>query len=292
MIDMYRYLAKIRLPTVRGRSIDEYLPWVLSLPFVALFLLFLGIPVYRLIELSLQSSTVFGNYVTVFAVRRYRNALLMSFGIAFLVTAISIILGLFMAYFLARREFAGKRVVIAIISFPISFPGILIAWAMIVLLGRSGVLSQLLAFLSGESASTFAIAFSFWGLVAGYTYFTLPRVTMAMVSSIEKVNPSIEEAAQSLGASRLQTFRHVTLPVIAPAIASAVTLAFSVCMAAFGTALLLASGVIDILPLMIFNVVMGQQNYELGAAMGIVLTIITVGVIYGYRRKFGGSVYE
>ncbi|THE64715.1 ABC transporter permease subunit [Salinadaptatus halalkaliphilus] len=292
MIDMYRYLAKIRLPTVRGRSIDGYLPWLLSLPFVALFLLFLGVPVYRLVELSVQSSTVFGNYVTVFAVGRYRNALLMSFGIAFLVTGISIILGLFMAYFLARREFAGKRVVIAIISFPISFPGILIAWAMIVLLGRSGVLSQLLAFLSGESASTFAIAFSFWGLVAGYTYFTLPRVTMAMVSSIEKVNPSIEEAAQSLGASRLQTFRHVTLPVIAPAIASAVTLAFSVCMAAFGTALLLASGVIDILPLMIFNVVMGQQNYELGAAMGIVLTIITVGVIYGYRRKFGGSVYE
>ncbi|RQG92999.1 ABC transporter permease subunit [Natrarchaeobius halalkaliphilus] len=277
--------------TVRGKRVDDLLPWILSVPFALLFVLFLGIPLYRLFELSFQSETFLGHYVNIFAVGRYRNALFMSFAISILVTAVSIVLGLFMAYFLARREFTGKRLVVAIISFPISFPGVLVAWAMIVVLGRTGVLPQFLAFLSGESASTFAIVFSFWGLVAGYTYFTLPRVTMSMVSSIEKVDQNIEEAARSLGASRLQTFRHVTLPVIAPAIASAVTLAFSVCMAAFGTALLIASGVVDILPLMIFNVIMGQQDYAAGAAMAVVLTIITVSVIYGYRRKFGGSVY-
>lgn len=247
---------------------------------------------YRLAELSFQSDRLLGNYRTIIEVARYRNALLMSLAISILVTGISIVLGLFMSYFIARREFFGKKLVVAIISFPISFPGVLIAWAMIVVLGRSGVLPQLIAFMSGESASTFAIAFSFWGLTAGYVYFTLPRVTMSMVSSMEKVDRSIEEAARSLGASRVKTFRHVTLPVIAPAIASAVTLAFSVCMAAFGTALLLASGVVDILPLMIFNVILGQQNYALGAAMAIVLTTFTVGAIYLYRRTFGGSVYD
>lgn len=274
------------------KSVDNALPWLLSLPIVVLFLLFLGIPMYRLFELSFQSERLLGHYRNIFEVARYRNALFMSIGISVLVTGISIILGLFMAYFIARREFTGKKVVVAIISFPISFPGVLIAWAMIVVLGRSGVLPQLIAFMSGEGASAYAIAFSFWGLTAGYTYFTLPRVTMSMVSSIEKVDPNIEEAARSLGASRLQTFRHITLPVIAPAIASAVTLAFSVCMAAFGTALLLASGVVDILPLMIFNVIMGQHNYAAGAAMAIVLTTFTVGVIYLYRRRYGRSVYE
>ena len=277
--------------SIRGYRLDDALPWLLSLPFVALFVLFLGLPMYRLLELSLQSETFLGHYVNIFAVARYRNALFMSFAISILVTGISIILGLFMAYFIAKREFTGKRLVVAIISFPISFPGVLVAWAMIVLLGRAGLLPQLLAFLTGEGASTYAIVFSFWGLTAGYTYFTLPRVTMSMVSSIEKIDQNVEEAARSLGASRLQTFRHVTLPVIAPAIASAVTLAFSVCMAALGTALLIASAVVDILPLMIFNVIMGQQDYAAGAAMAVVLTIITVSVIYGYRRKFGGSVY-
>lgn len=275
-----------------NKRLDDSLPWLLSLPLVIIFFLFLGIPMYRLFELSFQSERLLGHYRNIFEVARYRNALLMSIGISTLVTGISIVLGLFMAYFIGRREFVGKRIVVAIISFPISFPGVLIAWAMIVVLGRSGVLPQLIAWLSGESASTFAIAFSFWGLTAGYTYFTLPRVTMSMVSSIEKVDQNVEEAARSLGASRIQTFRHVTLPIIAPAIASAVTLAFSVCMAAFGTALLLASGVVDILPLMIFNIIMGQHDYAAGAAMAVVLTIITVGVIYLYRRQFGRSVYE
>lgn len=278
-------------PVVRGHHLDEWLPIPLSFPVAALFALFLGLPLYRLVELSLESETFLGHYWNVFAVPRYRNALLMSIGISALVTGISIVLGLFMAHFLARREFAGKRVVTSIVSFPISFPGVLIAWSMIVVLGRTGVLPQLIAWLSGESASTFAIAFSFWGLVAGYTYFTLPRVTMSMVSSIENVDATVEEAAYSLGASRLQTFRYVTLPVIAPAIASAVALAFSVCMAAFGTALLLASGVVDILPLMIYNLILGQQNYAGGAAMAVILTAITVGIIYLYRRCFGGSVY-
>lgn len=280
-----------RTPVARLRRLDNWLPIPLSLPVAALFVLFLGLPLYRLIELSLQSETLLGHYVDIFAVARYRNALLMSLAISALVTTLSIVLGLFMAYFIGRREFVGKRLVVSIISFPISFPGVLIAWAMIVVLGRTGVLPQLVAWLSGESASTFAIAFSFWGLTAGYMYFTLPRVTMSMVSSIEKVDPRLEEAAYSLGASRLQTFRHVTLPVIAPAIASAVTLAFSVCMAAFGTALLLASGVVDILPLMIFNLILGQQNYGGGAAMAVVLTAITVGIIYLYRRRYGGSIY-
>ena len=278
-------------PRQRLRRAEAWLPIPLSLPALLLFVLFLGLPLYRLLELSLQSATPFGHYIDIFAVPRYRNALAMSLGISVLVTMISICLGLFMAYFIARRSFPGKRLVVAIISFPISFPGVLVAWAMIVVLGRTGLLAQLGAWLSGESASTFAIAFSFWGLIAGYTYFTLPRVTMSLVSSVEKVDRAIEEAAHSLGASRLQTFRHVTWPVIAPAVASAVTLSFSVCMAAFGTALLLASGVVDILPLMIFNQILGQRDYASGAAMAVVLTTLTVGVIYLYRRRFGGSVY-
>lgn len=278
-------------PRRRLQRAEAWLPIPLSLPAALLFVLFLGLPLFRLFELSLQSDAFLGNYVDIFAVPRYRNALAMSLVISVLVTTISVGLGLFMAYFIARRSFPGKRLVVAIISFPISFPGVLVAWAMIVVLGRTGVLAQLGAWLSGESASTFAIAFSFWGLIVGYTYFTLPRVTMSLVSSVEKVDHAIEEAAHSLGASRFQTFRHVTFPVIAPAVASAVTLSFSVCMAAFGTALLLASGVVDILPLMIFNQILGQRDYASGAAMAVVLTTITVGVIYLYRRRFGGSVY-
>lgn len=197
-----------------------------------------------------------------------------------------------MAYFIGRREFPGKRAIVAIISFPISLPGILVAWAVIVMIGRTGVLSQLLGAITGSDPSSYSSAFGIVGLLIGYVYFTLPRATMALVSSVEKLDQNLEEAARSLGASKLETFRYVTLPAIASGIGSAVVLSFSVCMAAFGTALLLASGEVNILPLKIYSVVLGTYEYGVAAAMGIVLTVITVGVIYGYSQFFGGNIYE
>ena len=276
---------------VRSEFIDS-LPWVMSLPVVLLYVLFLGIPLLLLVSLSVSGSNPLSNYTVVFTNPSYLEALLLSVGISTVTTAVSVGLGLFMAYFIGRREFPGKRLIVAIISFPISLPGILVAWAVIVMIGRTGVISQFLATLSGADPSVYSNAFGIIGLLIGYIYFTLPRATMALVSSVEKLDSTIEEASRSLGASKLETFRYVTLPAIAPGIGSAVVLSFSVCMAAFGTALLLASGEVNILPLKIYSVVLGTYDYGVGSALGIVLTVITVGVIYGYSQLTGGAIYE
>ena len=272
--------------------IEKSIPWLLSIPVALLYLLFLGVPLIVLLGLSLSGSHPFANYVEVFANPSYRGALLISLGISVLITVLSVILGLFMAYFIGRREFPGKRLIVAIISFPISLPGILVAWAVIVLIGRTGIVSILLGALTGKDPSVYSSSFGIIGLLIGYTYFTLPRTTMALVSSVENLDSNLEEVARSLGASKLETLRYVTLPAIAPGIGSAVVLAFSVCMAAFGTALLLASGKVDILPLKIYSVILGTYDYSAGSALAIVLTIITVCVIYGYSQLFGGRVYE
>lgn len=278
--------------TLHRSEIEQSLPWLLSFPVAILYTLFLGIPLLLLISLSTGGATPISNFILVFTNPSYREAIGLSLGISVFVTAISVVLGLFMAYFIGRREFPGKRAIVAIISFPISLPGILVAWAVIVMIGRTGVLSQLLGAITGSDPSSYSSAFGIVGLLIGYVYFTLPRATMALVSSVEKLDQNLEEAARSLGASKLETFRYVTLPAIAPGIGSAVVLSFSVCMAAFGTALLLASGEVNILPLKIYSVVLGTYEYGVAAAMGIVLTVITVGVIYGYSQFFGGNIYE
>lgn len=278
--------------TLNRSKIEQSLPWLLSLPVGVLYILFLGIPLLLLVSLSTGGVTPVSNFIQVFINPSYREGLILSLGISVFVTAISLILGLFMAYFIGRREFPGKQTIVAIISFPISLPGILVAWAVIVMIGRTGVVSQVLSSITGSDPSSYSSAFGIVGLVIGYIYFTLPRTTMALVSSVEELDPNLEEAARSLGASKVETFRHVTLPAIAPGIGSAVVLSFSVCMAAFGTALLLASGEVNILPLKIYSVVLGTYEYGVAAALGIVLTVITVGVIYGYSQLFGGNVYE
>mgnify|MGYP000141506567 FL=1 len=274
------------------RKIEETLPWLLSIPIAGLYALFLGLPLALLFLISMPAEEPLANYVAVFANPDYRNSLLLSLGISVFVTIVSVILALFMAYFIGRRDFPGKRLIVAIISFPVSLPGILVAWAIIVMLGRSGIITQLLVFLFGGSAAQYSNAFGIIGLLVGYTYFTLPRATMSLISSFENLNSDLEEAARSLGASKLSTFRHVILPEIAPGIGSAVVLSFSVCMAAFGTALLLASGEVPILPLKIYSVVLGTYDYAAASALAVVLTIITVGIIYGYTYFFGGEVYE
>ena len=277
---------------LRPSDIEKAVPWLLSTPVALLYILFLGLPLAVLFGLSVPVSNPTSNYVAVFVNPSYRQALFLSLGISILITAVSVTLGLFMAYFIGRREFPGKRLIVAIISFPISLPGILVAWAVIVLIGRTGIISQALAAVTGNDPSAYSSAFGIVGLLLGYTYFTLPRTTMALVSSIENFDENLEEAARSLGASKLETFRYVTLPTIAPGIGSAVVLAFSVCMAAFGTALLLASGEVNILPLKIYSVILGTYDYGAGSALAIVLTVITVGVIYGYSQLFGGNIYE
>lgn len=274
------------------QKIDERLPWLLSVPVSALYALFLALPLALLCLISIPAEDPLANYVAVFADPGYRYSLLWSVAISVFVTVVSVTLALFMAYFIGRREFPGKRAIVAIISFPVSLPGILVAWAVIVMIGRSGTVTQLLTAVLGGEAAGYSSAFGLVGLLVGYTYFTLPRATMSLISSFENLDSNREEAARSLGASKLATFRHVTLPEIAPGIGSAVVLSFSVCMAAFGTALLLASGEVPILPLKIYSIVLGLYDYAAASALAVVLTVITVGVIYGYTYFFGGTVYE
>lgn len=274
------------------RKIDEALPWLLSFPLSVLYAFFLGLPLAMLFLISVPVEDPLANYVAVFADPGHRNSLLLSLGISVFVTVVSVILALFMAYFIGRRDFPGKRLIVAIISFPVSLPGILVAWAIIMMIGRSGVVTQLLTVILGGEPAGYSSAFGIVGLLIGYTYFTLPRATMSLISSFENFDSDLEEAARSLGASKLATFRHVILPEIAPGIGSAVVLSFSVCMAAFGTALLLASGEVPILPLRIYSIILGLYDYAAASALAVILTIITVGVIYGYTYCFGGEVYD
>jgi len=278
--------------TLSTAKFEEVLPWLLSAPLAALYVLFLGFPLALLFFISVPVEAPLRNYVAVFANPDYRYSLLLSLGISVFVTIISVTLALFMAYFIGRRNFLGKRLIVATISFPVSLPGILVAWAVIVLIGRSGIITQLLVAILGGDAGGYSNAFGVVGLLIGYTYFTLPRAIMSLISSFENLNSELEEAARSLGASKLSTFRHVILPEIAPGIGSAVVLSFSVCMAAFGTALLLVSGEVPILPLKIYSVVLGTYDYAVASALAVVLTILTVGIIYGYAYLFGGDVYE
>jgi putative spermidine/putrescine transport system permease protein len=163
-------------------------------------------------------------------------------------TVASVALGIALAHGLEKYDLPRKDLLVTLISFPISLPGIVAAFMMIVLFGQTGFLTNFFAVLTGAepidiqltgqpSGTTLAIL----GLFFGYLYSMIPRATLLLRGTYAEVNTDAEEAARALGATPLQTFRYVTLPQIRPGIVGALILTFRTALAIFGTVLVLKS---------------------------------------------------
>lgn len=163
-------------------------------------------------------------------------------------TVASVMLGIAIAHALEKYDLPRKDLLVTLISFPISLPGIVAAFMIIVLFGQTGLLTNAFAVLTGAepvdlqltgqpSGTTLAIV----GLFFGYIYSMIPRATLLLRGTYAEVNTDAEEAARALGATPVQTFRHVTLPQIRPGIVGALILTFRTALAIFGTVLVLKS---------------------------------------------------
>lgn len=163
-------------------------------------------------------------------------------------TVTSVVLGIACAHGLEKYDFPRKGLLVTLISFPISLPGIVAAFMMIVLFGRTGLVTTFLGVLSGVDPITLQLtgqpsgtALAILGLFFGYLYSMIPRATLLLRGTYAEVNTDAEEAARALGATPAQTFWHVTLPQIRPGIVGALILTFRTALAIFGTVLVLKS---------------------------------------------------
>lgn len=190
---------------------------------------------------------------------------------ATLTTISSVIIALVVAHSLQKYSLPYKNLLVAIVSFPISLPGIVVAFMIIILLGRSGVLTNAVAFFTGGNPITMATATGVFGLYLGYLFSLIPRSTMVMRATYAEVNQKAEEAARALGAGPLRTFYYVTLPEVRPGIVAAFILTFRTALAIFGTVLVLKSLVVVTLRL----------DQELGSAGGFDIQVASaIGLLY------------
>jgi putative spermidine/putrescine transport system permease protein len=168
-------------------------------------------------------------------------------------TVASVALGVVIAHALEKYDLPGEGLLVTLISFPISLPGIVAAFMMIVWFGKTGLLTNFFVWLGGEATVLPRIAandikltgqpsgttIAIFGLFLGYLYSMVPRATFLLRGTYAEVNTDAEEAARALGATPWQTFRYVTLPQIRPGLVGAVILTFRTALAIFGTVLVL-----------------------------------------------------
>ena len=127
------------------------------------------------------------------------------------------------------------------------------------------------------------------GLFMGYVYFSIPRVILTVMAAAEKLDPKLEEAARSLGASTFAVTRDVILPGLVPAFVSAGAICFATAVGAFGTAFTLAAR-IDVLPMVIYTEFTLSANIATAAALSFVLGLATWAVLALARQAAGSTV--
>lgn len=238
-------------------------------PAIAFFATFWLLPVVRLFALPAEKGC--DTYFAVLTNSRYLQSLLNTLGLSLSVTFVTLILGGLVGITLARLRFTGKQLLLSLLTLPLSFPGVIIGFFIILLGGRQGLVADVTEWL-GLGRTTFAYGLT--GLFLGYLYFSLPRAIATYTAAASAMDAQLEEAARSLGASRWQVAKDVWIPELAPTTLACGAIVFATSMGAFGTAFTLASK-FEVLPITIYNEFTNYANFGLAASLSIVLGLIT-----------------
>jgi putative spermidine/putrescine transport system permease protein len=258
--------------------------WLCLLPLAVVVLAFFILPMVRLMIVGGSGPQGLAAYAAILTEPRYRATLINTVVLATATTIASLFIATVAGLFLQRTRFPGRSVLVAMLTFPLAFPGVVVGFMIILLAGRQGLIGELTLPVLGEKL---VFAYTIQGLFLGYLYFSIPRVILTIMAAVEKLDPSLEEAARALGAGPWAVHRDVILPALGPAFVASGAIAFATAMGAFGTAFTLATN-IDVLPMLIYTEFTLSANIAISAALSVGLGLVAWAVL-ALARSFGGN---
>ena len=228
--------------------------------------------------LVFKSSTLgFSQFWDVATGARALAAYRVTFGASLLAALINAVFGLIVAWILVRYSFPGKRLVGSLVDLPFALPTAVAGITLATLYAGNGWIGRHLEPLGLK------VAFTPLGIVVALTFISLPFVVRTLQPVIEDIEPEIEEAAATLGASRWQTFSRVLMPAIFPALLTGFTLAFSRAIGEYGSVIFIAGNmplISEITPLLIISKL--EQYDVVGAtALACVMLVISFVMLLG-----------
>lgn len=254
------------------------------LPLAVLVIAFFLLPMARLVIVGGSGELGLSAYAAILLEPRYRATLINTVVLAVATTATTLVISTIVGLFLQRQRFRGRSVLLALLTFPLAFPGVVVGFMIILLAGRQGLIGEITTFLFGQK---WVFAYSIQGLFLGYLYFSIPRVILTIMAAVEKLDPNLEEAARALGAGPWAVHRDVILPALGPAFVASGAIAFATAMGAFGTAFTLATN-IDVLPMLIYTEFTLSANIAIAAALSVGLGLVAWAVL-ALARSFSGA---
>ena len=209
-------------------------------------------------------------------------ALRLSLESATAATAVSLVLGVPLAWVLARVHLPGMAVLRALVTVPLVLPPVVGGVALLLAFGRNGVLGRFLADWFGLT-----LPFTQLGVIVAETFVAMPFLVVTVEGAFRSSDRGLEEAAATLGASRVTVFRRVTLPLVGPSLLAGAVLCWARALGEFGATITFAGnfpGTTQTMPLAVYNAL--QTDPDAAIALSLVLLVVAVAVLAGLRDRW------
>ncbi|WP_306209990.1 ABC transporter permease [Actinoplanes sp. RD1] len=212
-------------------------------------------------------------------------ALRLSLVTATLATAVCLVLGVPLAWLLARTDFPGRRLVRALVTVPLVLPPVVGGVALLLVFGRRGIVGEWL-----DATFGFTLPFTTAGVVLAEAFVAMPFLVISVEGALRGADARFEEAAATLGASRWTAFRRVTLPLIGPGVAAGAVLCWARALGEFGATITFAGnfpGRTQTMPLAVYLAL--EQDLDAAIVLSLLLLVVSVVILACLRDRWVGA---
>ncbi|WP_319773496.1 ABC transporter permease [Breoghania sp.] len=266
--------------------------WLLSAPALALYAAFLLTPLIMTFVLSFHQFDFYKgiddtysltNYLLVLSDSYYYEIFGRTFAIALATTAICVLIGVPLSYFLSRMRPGPRSVMILIVLGPLLISVVVrtLGWA--ILLGRRGVINDILMDI-GLITRPLKMMYTSGGIVLALVHVMVPFMVLAVWASLQRQDPATETAAESLGAHPFTIFRRIVVPQAMPGVLSGSLIVFSLSASAFATPAILGGRRVKVIPTVVHDEFMNTLNWPLGAAIAMLLMVSILIIMVSWNR--------
>jgi putative spermidine/putrescine transport system permease protein len=274
--------------SMRGRL----LPILLVAPTLLYLTAFLVVPYINIVIMSFRRPARVGAYEPGFTLNNYWSALSDGYYLAVLgqtlwigamTAAICLVVGFPVAYNLARGNPRWTGFLYTLVLSPLLVGVVVRTFGWLIILSGNGVANRFLRDI-GLTDAPLRLMNNEFGVIVGLVHVMLPLMILPLLSSLQAVNPALELAARSLGASRWTAFRRVTLPMCMPGIQAGTILVFVLAVSAYVTPIMLGGAQVRTMPVLIVQQLIDNFRWPFGAALALILAASVGSIVFVYAR--------
>ncbi|RMU59738.1 Spermidine/putrescine ABC-type transport system [Pseudomonas syringae pv. syringae] len=267
----------------------------LSAPALALYIGLLVLPLGLTLVLSFNvfdyqvgvksDSYTLANYMAVVTDSYFYEIFLRTFWISALVTLLCVLIGVPEAYILSRMGTPWRSIFLILILTPLLISVVVRAFGWSLLLGTDGLINQVIQFMGGRPVKLLYTPFA---VVIALVHVMLPFMIIPVWTSLQKLDPTAEQAALSLGASQAKVMRLIVLPQVMPGVLSGSLIVFGLAASSFAIPGLLGGRRLKMVATVIYDQYLSELNWPMGATLAVALLLVNLLVMLSWNRMIEG----